>query len=270
MIKTIDLDDLESSGLMLGHLKEDQDFFRIAVNGRCFIENAGMWYGLHDIQGYDPLILKRYMNYINKSQDIPPDNKVVNMHYIRDFDNNLINMLNLKYVVDCGSRKILLKENFIPRAYIVRNMVLLEDNQILDYMMLDDFNPLEKVILNIERSKTKFAFTDDPESRSESYRIVEYDNDRVVIIAEMDEPGFLIMSEISYPGWHAYVNGEKREILTGNYLFRTLWLDSGKNLVLYKFESMSFKMGMIISFISVLGCILAFIFLKRNVKSNET
>ena len=69
--------------------------------GRCFIENAGLWYGFQDIQGYDPLILRRYMEYVNGSQGLPPDNKVVNLHYIKNFNSKLVRMLNLEFVVEC-------------------------------------------------------------------------------------------------------------------------------------------------------------------------
>ncbi|MBW1744061.1 MAG: YfhO family protein, partial [Deltaproteobacteria bacterium] len=103
LVRTVDLEPSPNQAYLAQQLKLDRNIYRAVVNNGCFPENAGLRHQFQDIQGYDPLILKRYVQYVNKSQQLPADDKVVNMHYIRSVDNPLINMLNLKYVVDCSS-----------------------------------------------------------------------------------------------------------------------------------------------------------------------
>jgi len=146
LVMTYDLNKIEDKAVLLRPLKDDSGLWRAMVRGGCVIENAGLWYRFQDIQGYDPLIPKRYVEYINRSQKLPPDNKVVNMHYIQDWENPLIDLLNLKYVIDCDAARIVKRKNIIPRAYIVHRMVRKNEEDILDFMMGPEFNPFEMVV----------------------------------------------------------------------------------------------------------------------------
>jgi len=269
MVQTKNLGPLKERGQLLEYLKGDTDTSRAVVNNRCFIENAGLWYRFQDIQGYDPLILRRYMKYINKSQNIPPDNKIVNMHYVRDFNNHLIDMLNLKYIVDCKSGRILKRESFVPRAYVVHKMVLKNEHEILDYMMGHHFDPLETVVFK-SQTKIPMSFPETAIKSPETCRILDYQNDQIVVDVSLKAPGFLILSEVNYPGWQAFVNGKQQTILTGNYMFRTVPLEAGRHTVRFVFNPKSFKVGILVSSISLIVVIITlFIFRnKRELKSD--
>ena len=60
-------------------------------------------------------------------------------------------------------------------------------------------------------------------------RIASYQPTRVVVEADSPEPGFLVLTDTFYPGWRATVDGEPREILRANYLFRGVALDGGRH-----------------------------------------
>jgi uncharacterized membrane protein YfhO len=77
----------------------------------------------------------------------------------------------------------------------------------------------------------------------------------------MNDAGYLVLSELNYPGWKAYVNGKKVSILTGNYIFRVLPLPKGDHDILLKFDPDSFKIGLIIS----VGSILFFLLFQFSV-----
>lgn len=67
--------------------------------------------------------------------------------------------------------------------------------------------------------------------------------------AEVSAPlgGFLVLSEINYPGWHATVDGRDTPILTGDYLFRTVWLDPGQHHVRLEYRPSSVLLGAIMT-----------------------
>jgi uncharacterized membrane protein YfhO len=69
----------------------------------------------------------------------------------------------------------------------------------------------------------------------------------MVIETRTNEPGYLLVSENHYPGWKALVDGQSRQILRGNYLFRVIELPQGKHRVEFVFDSFPIKLGMAVS-----------------------
>ncbi|MBW1803127.1 MAG: YfhO family protein [Deltaproteobacteria bacterium] len=65
--------------------------------------------------------------------------------------------------------------------------------------------------------------------------------------ADLSEPGYLILSEINYPGWQVFVDDQKGTILTGNYLFRTVPLQAGSHMVRFEYRPAGFIWGLRIS-----------------------
>ena len=269
LIRTFDLQSLLKKGQALSHITENSRISRNAVNGKCFIRNTGLWYGFQDIQGYDPFILRRYMEYINKSQRLPPDNKVVNLHYIHNFNNTLIRMLNLEYVVECKTSSIREIEPFIPRHYIVHRMKTKKRDEILDFMMEQQFDPLKVVVFENDDSPRNFFPREPAQDRHETCIIIGYENDEIKLAANLETPGFLVMSEINYPGWRVYVDGERKEIFTGNYLFRTIPLEKGHHDIRFTFSPLSFRIGVIISITALLGAMVLILLSSRKRKSDN-
>jgi hypothetical protein len=251
---------------LIRQLKVDGDIYRAVANNGCFSENAGLWYQFQDIQGYDPLILGRYMQYINKSQHLPEDKKVVNMHYVRNTDNSLVDMLNLKYVIDCSSMTIVRRDTYVPRAYIVHQAVVKDDEEVLDYMMRRNFDPLKTVVFIRQPDIPKITIQEIRAYPNEMCRILSYACDEIVIDAKLNAPGFLVMSEINYPGWHAYVNGKKATLLTANYLFRSVPLAAGRHHIRFVFDPFTFKIGRIVSVITVVTVIIGLLVFSRKRK----
>jgi len=247
MIQTVDIQAIHTGGEAVSPLIKGEELGRGMVRGRCTVPNSGLWYRFRDVQGYDPLILRRYMEYINRSQHLRPDAGVVNMHYIQNIRNNLIRMLNLKYVVDCERKTIVSIDNPLPRAYVVHRAVEMDRSQVLNFLMSSDFSPMELVVLENGQGESEWGSLD---AHFESWEEVELSikgTDELEAFVSMKASGFLILSEIHYPGWRAYVDGKEEPILTGNYLFRTIFLKRGNHVVHFVFSPGSLKAGASIS-----------------------
>ncbi len=63
-------------------------------------------------------------------------------------------------------------------------------------------------------------------------------------------PGYLIISDVWYPGWIAFVNNQRMPILKANYLFRGVLIPEGENRVVMIYCPISFYSGMVLSIIS--------------------
>jgi hypothetical protein len=141
----------------------------------------------------------------------------------------------------------------------------ISSGKVLDFMMTDDFNPEEAVVF--EDAQQKKAFSWSPRAAfdlgengnsecsmtdgTEYCRVQAYKNEEIALSATMNHDGYLVLSEINYPGWVAYVNGQKRPLLTGNYIFRVLPLPKGNHDIVIRFESRSFRVGIIVSAVTL-------------------
>jgi hypothetical protein len=264
LVRTVNIAPHSNQVHLIRQLKLDGDIYRAVVNNGCFPENAGLWHRFQDIQGYDPLILRRYMQYVNRSQHLPPDNKVVNMHYLRNTDNALMDMLNLKYQIDCSSKTIIRRDTCVPRAYIVHEAVVKDGEAALNYMMGRDFDPLKKVVLAKQINMPNTELPKIRRNLDEGCRILSYTCNEIVIEATLNAPGLLVMSEINYPGWDAFVNGKKVRLLTCNYLFRSVPMQTGRHTVRLEFNPFTFYIGCIVSVISFVFVIIGLLVFSQK------
>ncbi len=80
--------------------------------------------------------------------------------------------------------------------------------------------------------------------------IVTWSPNRIEVIAE--GPGSLILSEITYPGWQVWVDGQRKEIQIAEGLLRSIDIDSGKHAVTFIFRPISLYFGITFFLIGIL------------------
>jgi hypothetical protein len=66
-------------------------------------------------------------------------------------------------------------------------------------------------------------------------------------------PSYLLLSEVWYPGWRAWVDGRPAAVLTADYLFRAIWVQPGDRLVELRFEPTSWRPALALSLLSWLA-----------------
>jgi hypothetical protein len=221
---------------------------RIVTFSDTFETNDGLQYGFASILGYDPLILRRYVHYVLSGQGQIPVDHVVNLGGIRNPREKLLKLLHLKKVV--YEKEIVSLENEIPYAHIVSQAVIKPTEEILSFMKSDAFDPLKMVVVEPQYQSDLFSPTERGVSEG-SCTIIEYQNESIIIRASTNKPGYLVMSEIFYPGWKATVDGEKATILPGNYLFRVIPLNEGEHEVHMFYVSWPFRIGIIVSLLTL-------------------
>jgi len=91
---------------------------------------------------------------------------------------------------------------------------------------------------------------------------------KVVIKADLSQRGILMLNDTNYPGWKAYVDGREEKVLNVNYLFRGVLLEEGRHTVEFRYDPVSFRLGLLISSVSLV-IILALFFRKQHVSQAE-
>jgi uncharacterized membrane protein YfhO len=118
-----------------------------------------------------------------------------------------------------------------------------DESKILSELKKPEFD-IRKEILLAETPPNIFSDT----TRIPSEHIIPakvYDNriNSFKVDVEMQQDGFLLLSENYYPAWKAYVDGKEIKIYRVDYLFRAVYLDKGKHEVKFVFDSVPYKIG---------------------------
>lgn len=192
---------------------------------------------------------------------------------------NYLNMLNVRYIVSQkkledytqayfdGEIYVYKNNRALPRAYIVHNyLVVLDKEKILDVIGKKDFDPSYFVLFdeNVSYDTVLEGF-----DTQEYARVNKYSPNKIEVEAKLNHPGFLVLSEINYVGWDAFVDGRRSEVLNANYLFRSVYLEKGEHRVIFEYNPASFKLGLYVTIVSLLVLVLLFVYLFMKSKKTK-
>jgi len=230
------------------------------------------------VTGVSPLYLKDTRDFlwsIGKYVDMPYDSFIG----INEISNlTFLNLLNVKYIITNNKVKVnglsevmesdsrpsyfstqnqmyYLYENteMLPRAYIVPNALVISDRQkILNFIASNNFDPREYVILEEKPKNIQLNNS----SGFKEINMTRNNFNTISLNLNLGNSGFLVLSEVYYPGWKAYDNGKKIEILKANYILRSMFLNQGQHHITIVYDSNSYKIGLIVSFITLLFSLL--------------
>jgi hypothetical protein len=230
-------------------LQGDEEVFRVYNEWRL-PGNYGCVYGLEDIWGASPLYLGRYEELVYR---LPIE--------------RVWQLLNVKYVITW--RKVLVPETEVlyeepkeldttflhrldeygPRAYVVHQVEVIEkDEKVLERLGEPEFDPRRVAILP---HRPDLTLPSQVEGES-SVVILERHPERMVLKVDMAADGLLVLSEVYYPGWHAYADGEEVPIYRADHVLRAVPLREGHHRVEMVFDPLWPKVGLAVSGVTLL------------------
>ena len=95
-----------------------------------------------------------------------------------------------------------------------------------------------------------------------SARITSYEPEEVIVEASTPEPSYLVLSDSYYPGWKVFVDGREEKLYRADYLLRAVYLDRGEHSVKFVYDPISYRIGKVISLIT-LGLLFLYFFIFR-------
>lgn len=133
--------------------------------------------------------------------------------------------------------------------------------------------PLRSAFLKLLRSKNKYGLevylyenlnvmprayvlygNKGPEWSWTRVRIIKYSPNEVIISARAEQDDArLFLSDAYYPGWRAFVDNKEVKIQRANEFFRSVKLPHGLHTVRFVYSPLSFKLGGLISLLTLLG-----------------
>ncbi len=251
-------------------LKQDQGQWRfmtyIAPNEKTMNMNTGMFFDLQDARGYDSIIIKPYVEYM---QCIEPQgellyNRIAPLTQLSSLDSPLLDLLNVKYLISTQpiehadftlvydrEVRVYRHEDVLPRAFVTYKARVFSDRAAL-LEALPRLNPAEEVLLEQTSSR---LLTGDDTPEAAPVTITQYRANEVTIEAELPQAGYLVLADTHFAGWKAYdslAGAEEQEIpiYRANGTFRAVMLGPGRHTVRFKYTPLSLKLGLFVSFVS--------------------
>jgi len=148
----------------------------------------------------------------------------------------------------------------LPRAYLVQTAeaeVIPDESSQLERLKDPRFDPEHRVVLAEPPQQPQSSAlapalrTPRVEWRAQGVNSFEMDVNPVV-------PSVLVVSQMDYPGWKAYIDGESVPITRADYAFPAIFVGPGLHRVRFSFEPWTFRWGLTISILAVtvvLACV---------------
>lgn len=255
--------------------ERDAGFYRVNTPGTSAYRGIGLHY--YNINAYAPIVLNDYFDFVHEMAGLPKP--VFKRHTLNPelFREDLVfssKILCAKYALvrSKGGNKLIAASGVMPHAVLVRDAISLpklEDH--LKYMKREDFEPQRQVLLvgAATNHVSSVSKADDMSGRNDFVTVVGYYPKRIELKSASDSDRYLVLSELFYPGWHAYVDGKEVPILRADFLLRAIPLTAGKHDIVFVYRPMSFLAGAAVSLLtlSVLACIYLVYYRKISLRS---
>lgn len=219
--------------------------------------------GLQSVHGYNALHLARYEEYMDAANDF--SQRYHNLDIYSDgLKSPLLDLLNVRYIVSLASEtsqfvedpdqvgpmvyeddrvRIFENEDALPRAWIVHSARQMHPLFALDRLDSGTVDPRQTALLPDE--PPPLGEPDDPsEDRA---RVTEYEANRIELQTATGARGLLVLSEVYYPGWNAYVDGKQVPLHRANHLLRAVPVPAGEHEVELRYEPWTLRAGIAIS-----------------------
>ncbi|OGH11610.1 MAG: hypothetical protein A3B38_02255 [Candidatus Levybacteria bacterium RIFCSPLOWO2_01_FULL_36_13] len=237
---------------------------------------------IYSAEGYDPLIIKRYMELVTMAKDgkilktiprsdvnISQGGKSLGENVYRK---ELLDLLGIKYITFKDNllsnswqpnEEVFPKDQYsliwqdspwqiyenkdaLPRFFITSDYIVVSKNKALE-KIYDKSLDLRKTLILEKSPSFQAAFT-----VAQKANLVSYSPNKIVIQALADKPSLLFLSDNYYNEWEVKIDGNKKEILIANYSFRAVEIPKGNHKVEFYYNPKSFKLGLGISALSLI------------------
>jgi hypothetical protein len=251
----------------LRELESKEGYFRV-LDLNMFGANQLPIHRVTTLTGFHDNELKWFRKFrgINAEGVNTDENLTYNLN---EFYNNKFLSLSgvrfLMYQPKDAKPEIIPNPEFMPRAFIVGNYELIQDEDKIVERLKADFDIKSKVILEKEPD---LKFLSDSLSAGEviSYK---YIGNEIELEVHMNSNGLVVVTDNYFPYWHAYdQSGKELEIYKADLTFRSIELEKGDHKIVFKYISKPYIVGKYSTIIGLifLGIIIIIVRFRKNSK----
>jgi hypothetical protein len=255
--------------------KQSTEPYRVAQVGYAYGTNFELMYGHGAVGGYE-LSLERLKNFVKDVSRDEMDSVTLTPNGVLEKRDRRLDMLNARYIIvsewdprykefreqperfrflyTYGDTDVFENLKAFPPAYLVPVSgveVIPDDTSQLERLKDPRFNPERGVIVS-EPPPAPFAaeptppVMTTPKTEWTARRVNDFELD-----INAFAPSVLVVSQIHYPGWKAYVDGNSVPVTRANYAFPAIFIPSGPHHVRFSFEPWTFKAGLSVTILTL-------------------
>tara|TARA_B100000959_G_scaffold193532_1_gene202406 strand:- start:344 stop:1174 length:831 start_codon:yes stop_codon:yes gene_type:complete len=224
--------------------------------------NQGMAFGSNDLWGYDPLVLKRYAQFMHVAL-AGQDPEQASQYLPKLSFPPILKMLRAAYVFQ-NNKTEPVKPLPKPLAHLeLLYQYALPGNAsaLLETLTSADFDPKELVLLEEEPSVK-------PTQPHHANRIIHKDSDTDFFDVEiiLETPAIVLITDNFSKGWHAKdLHGQQHyPLMRANYTLSALALDSGHHHIRVEYRPFAFRLGTWVSILSLAGLAFCAVFISKQ------
>lgn len=179
--------------------------------------------------------------------------------YLAKNDVGVMNMFNVKYIIteDEEGVKALTNPYANGNAWFVSTIKSV-DSANDEILTLKDIDTKKEAVVN-SKFKEVFSKTKYIEDSLAYITLTEHKPNHLVYESNTKQEGFAVFSEVYYPGWQAFIDGNAVPHIQTNYTLRGLQIPKGKHQIEFKFTPPIIKTGSTITLTSTIIFILLII-----------
>jgi hypothetical protein len=241
--------------------EKDPGYYRVMVPSPTLtgLASRGMKFHYYGVNGYTNIVINDFFKFVHEMANLPVPALARHTFNPRLFQRNLVfssKILGVKYAITQGRAGYELWDTsqVMPRAVLVRDAVILprlEDH--LAVIKRPDFDPQQQVVLQkaFNNGVPAISKPEQGSTKEDVVRITQYCANRIKLRSFSEHDTYLVLSELFYPGWYAYVDGNEVPILRADYILRAIPLTPGQHDIVFVFRPMSFFVGAAISVLTL-------------------
>lgn len=204
---------------------------------RAFLPNLNMLDGVASVNNFDPLVPGRYAMWMESLGEADEATREKLLHLMGV---GVVESLNsaTQYGVTFEALEGGARVRWVPCAVNAE-----DQNHAWEQVFQGQFDPEAEVIIEgLDHAQPRSC-----SSMQGRFNIIEDDPNHLVIQSQSSASGWMVISDVAYPGWTARVDDEPVKIWHANYLFRAVYVEQGEHLVEFVYHPKEFYLGLIVS-----------------------
>ncbi len=97
-------------------------------------------------------------------------------------------------------------------------------------------------------------------TKSEKVEVTYPSSQQAVLEVDLESPGLVVLADINYPGWRLTIDDQPAKIYRVNQLMRGALVPAKHHTLVYTFDPLSFRAGLVVSIMGLAGLLLFGIF----------
>lgn len=226
--------------------------------GRGMHPNVPMSYGIANIESYSSLqsaAYRRMFHEVNRG-GMPLPHQLASVTTAQNLHPGTLDIFGVSAVHNQprGPQDGLLfvhEREGALRAFLSDRWQLMDEEETVSHLFTAEFQPREAVLLTQEPGfpSTSPGFLEPLEASYYGFNSARFE-------VNAPSPCLLVLTDLDYPGWRAYVNGQERPIMRAYGFARAVELPAGSAEVVFQFRPTGFPFivsGVVLGFLLCLG-----------------